>query len=195
MTVSISTATVYFGGRRRWFSLEAACRAEAKLRFKTDDENDEDFETRVPQLAAEARAEFDRSAPEPDYEESRALAACRALVATRSEVERLGHLIGDSLSTCQEAWFREQEKTKEPWHIDFNAYQSHLKAAYEPTITECTSQYEDGDVVYRDHAAIVAMLAVCPHCLAAHNAIQERKAARRRLGAARRAITMIGRSK
>jgi hypothetical protein len=30
-----STATVYRGGRRRWLSLDAACRAEAKTRLKT----------------------------------------------------------------------------------------------------------------------------------------------------------------
>ncbi|WP_180979412.1 hypothetical protein [Janthinobacterium sp. AD80] len=34
----------------------------------------------------------------------------------------------------------------------------------------------------------------CPYCLAAHNAIQQRKVARKRLGAARRAVTMIGKS-
>lgn len=42
--------------------------------------------------------------------------------------------------------------------------------------------------------SLIRKRCACPHCLAAHNAIQERKVARRRLGAARRAVTMIGRA-
>lgn len=183
MTVKQSTATVYFGGRRRWLSLAAACRAEAKLRYKTDEESDERFEVRVPQLEKIVRAEFDASAPAAPTAESRALDACRALVATRAEVERLSSAIGDSLSACHLDWMREQEKKGDMW----GNYESHLKAAYEP-------EYNDeDDAYYRDEAAIQTMLGTCPHCLSAHNTIQERKVAKRRLAAARRAITMIGR--
>lgn len=31
MSVEVSTTTVYRGGRRRWFTLKAACQAEARL--------------------------------------------------------------------------------------------------------------------------------------------------------------------
>lgn len=124
--------------------------------------------------------------------EMRALAACRDLVATRAEVERLGHVIGMALGDCLNVWIKAQPCE----YPDISKHEHHLKAAYEPVIIESSSPYyEDYGVHYNDNAAIVAMLAVCPHCLAAHNAIQERKAARRKLGAARRAVTMIGRTK
>ena len=34
MSVTTETATVYRGGGRRWFSLKAACNAEARARLK-----------------------------------------------------------------------------------------------------------------------------------------------------------------
>lgn len=191
MTVIQSTATVFFGGRRRWFSLAAACRAEAKLRFKADDENDERFEVRVPQLAAEARAEFERSAgAAPVTPESRALAAVRELVTRTADVKRLSTLIGDSIAGCVIAW-QEKHCDKDGNHRNPSGeqHESHLKAAYE------FDEDDDGDRAYLTPAEQIEILAVCPHCLAAHHAIQERKAARRKLGAARRAVTMIGREK
>lgn len=116
--------------------------------------------------------------------ETRALAACRDLVATKTEVESLGHLIGDALGRCFTDWYKAQPEWSNP-----TGHEPHLKAAYAPIIYE----FED-ETCYRDEAAIVAMLADCPHCLAAHKAIQERKVARRKLGAARRAVTIIGRA-
>ncbi len=185
MTVRTQTATVYFGSRRRWLSLDAACRAEAKQRFKTDD-SDEDFDTSVPQLAAEARAEFDQVASAaPATPESRTMGACRALVAAAPEVKRLSNLIGDAMSACHEAWYRLQSNNG--WNAV--GYTLHLETAYAFEVGE------EGDRDYLSDAQKLEVLAACPHCLAAHNAIQERKAARRRLAAARRAITMIGKSK
>jgi hypothetical protein len=36
VTVNPETATVYRGGGRRWFTPQAACRAEARARLKVD---------------------------------------------------------------------------------------------------------------------------------------------------------------
>ena len=35
MSISKETATVYRGGGRRWFTMRAACRAEAKAKLKS----------------------------------------------------------------------------------------------------------------------------------------------------------------
>jgi hypothetical protein len=40
VNVIAETATVYRGGGRRWFSVKAACRAEARARLKVDCECD-----------------------------------------------------------------------------------------------------------------------------------------------------------
>ena len=121
--------------------------------------------------------------------ESRALSACRELVACRTEVERLGGIIGNALGSCHDEFARAQEKKNSSlWEAKWETYESHLSTAYKPDVDD------DGDAHYLSNDEIVAMLAVCPHCLAAHNAIQERKAARRKLGAARRAVTIIGRA-
>lgn len=191
MSVRTSTATVYFGGRRRWLSLDAACRAEAKLRFKNDDDNDERFEVRVPQLAAEVRAEFYRSeGSAPATPESCALVAVRELVSRTADVKRLTTVIGESIAGCVDAWQQKHcDGDGNHWNPGGAQYESHLKAAYE------FDEDDEGDRAYLTPAEQIELLAECPHCLAAHHAIQERKVARRKLGAARRAITMIGRQK
>lgn len=63
----------------------------------------------------------------------------------------------------------------------------HLWAWYTPEVKEET-QYTEGGLVYR---AITAAThgAECPHCYAAHLAIQERKAARKSLAAIKSAMT------
>lgn len=63
----------------------------------------------------------------------------------------------------------------------------HLWAWYTPKVIEET-QYTDGCLVYQsitdaEHGA------ECPHCYAAHLAIQERKAARKSLGAVKASMT------
>lgn len=128
--------------------------------------------------------------------EERALAACRELVACRTEVERLSTIIGENLSACHSAWMAVQEKNSHPsWSYDPNGYEAHLKAAYTAEVYEPESQYESGDIVYKSEQEIVDLLSVCPYCLVAHHTIQERKAARRKLSSARRAITVIGKTK
>jgi hypothetical protein len=65
---------------------------------------------------------------------------------------------------------------------------THIHEAYTPDM-----QGYPPENVYMEPDDIREYVAVCPHCLAAHEAIQDRKAARKSLGAAKRAITMIGR--
>lgn len=183
MTVTISTATVYFGGRRRWFSLDAACRAEAKQRFKKDEDSDGSFEDRVPVLAAEARAEFERTPVKAlAAPEARAVAACRELFSAKAEVDRISCVIGESLNACP--------LMKDP--IDFGPKGpiTHLTMAYAAEDVENDNWPGTHKEWNSQH-----LLDDCPHCMAAHRAIQERKIARRRLGIARRAVTMIGRQK
>ena len=68
----------------------------------------------------------------------------------------------------------------------------HLKDAYAMTHDED----DDGDpVVYHenhDGDAGAYLSTVCPHCRAAHDAIQERKLAKKQYGIAKRRISLMG---
>lgn len=193
MPVKTSIATVFHGGRRRWLSLDAACRADAKQIIKQggDDGSDQEYMASVARLAAVARAEF-ALLPEqaPAAPEQRAVAACRELVAATAEVKRLSCLIGESLNACP--------MMNDPIEYGPKGPITHLSRAYASEEVEYDRGYGDGGCDYRkewlDECDKREILAECPHCLAAHNAIQERKVARKRLGAARRAVTMIGRT-
>lgn len=120
-----------------------------------------------------------------DGKDGKALAACVEVVAATNEIKRLKRLIGDSLEACRAAYNAE--------NVDAHpmAWKSHLEMAYAFEILEET-QYTEGERIYLDENEQQTVLAACPHCLAAHNAIQDRKQARKRLGNARRAITRIG---
>lgn len=214
MTIKTSTATVYFGGRRRWLSLKTAARREAieavSRRYPCQCEQMEYdpggnpvypglncdnhsghpvYDKMVRRLARvhAAAAQRDQPVPAPTAPEARALAACRELAAAAGEVKRLKQVIGDGLQACFAAWAEAH-----PGEITGRPHETHLATAYAFEVEEET-QYTSGRRVYLESVEQAELLAACPHCLAAHNAIQERKAARRRLGAARRAVTMIGR--
>lgn len=116
--------------------------------------------------------------------EEKALAACIEYVAAGAEIKRLGAAIGDALCRCHET-FASQQGTQ------WMAYKSHLEAAYASEENEET-QYSEGRKIYLGPADQMEILGACPHCLAAHNAIQDRKKARQRLGNAKRNITRIG---
>lgn len=111
--------------------------------------------------------------------EQKALAACIEAVAAATDIKRLKLVIGDSLAACREAWDAQASEA--------DRYVSHIETAY---AFYTDDEYEER--VYLDDEAQGEIFATCPYCLTAHNAIQARKAARKRLGAARRAITMIG---
>lgn len=186
MTIKISTATVFHGGRRRWLSLAAACRADAKQAIKQQGDSsmvDGKYLREVTRLADIARAEFDKApAPAPPAPEQRALAACRELVAATAEVKRLSRLIGEGLSACPMAHDDGECGPKGPI--------THLALAYASEMVE--NDHGHGGMHKEWNSQ--HLLDGCTHCLAAHNAIQKRKVARKRLGAARRVVTMIGKS-
>jgi hypothetical protein len=106
--------------------------------------------------------------------ESKALAACVEVAAAAKEVKRFAPLIGEAIACCETSG-------------------SHLTDAY-AFVEIAETDYSEGGRQYLTPEEQMAVLAACPHCLAAHNAIQERKKARRRLSNARRQITMIGRA-
>ncbi len=114
--------------------------------------------------------------------EQKAMAACIEMAATTKEIKRLSNVISDSLCECFKKYAAERFSTGEIT-ID---NESHLKAAYAFEISD------EGDRFYLSKNEQLELLSVCPDCLAAHNAIQDRKAARRKLGGIKRSIMRIG---
>lgn len=115
----------------------------------------------------------------------KALTACGAIVAAKDEVKRLTKSIGDHLSACL--------LVNSPLiGQDGVAWETHLAKAYWYWVDEET-QYTEGRRVYFDDDEQIEILADCPHCMAAHIAIQDRKKAKLRLANARRSVTLIGR--
>jgi hypothetical protein len=126
--------------------------------------------------------------------EQKALRACADYARLTHEIAELKRKVGNHLSKCpgmhgylltDSAYADNQTLAK------MNADCTHLKAAYTP---EVESSPVDHWNVYMTDAEIREYLAVCPHCLAAHEAVQARKAARRSLGATKRFIGMLGRA-
>jgi hypothetical protein len=201
MTVKTQTATVFHGGRRRWFSLEAACNAEAAAilsRFcdcAPGNGHDVAPETcamhydverynRVrAKLAARARRQHQAPPVVLAAPEQRAVSACRELVAAKAEVKRLSRLIGEGLNACP--------MMKDPIEYGPKGPITHLSMAY--AAEEVENDDDWGPSTHKEWNN-QHLLSDCPHCMAAHLAIQERKVARKRLGMARRAVTMIGRA-
>lgn len=120
--------------------------------------------------------------------EQKALKACADYARLSAEVKRLTVAIAVALAGCPRVEGRLAD-------LEFETGQAlegvtHVKNAYRGFIPD------DAWEPYLRHysaAELIEQLSVCPHCLAAHEAIQRRKAARKSLGAAKRAITMIGR--
>jgi len=127
--------------------------------------------------------------------EHKALRACADYARLHIEIKRLTLEMGEALDRCPGVsgnrlpadWLTCTGEEAAAHHGDA----THLKEAYTPKIEG--DQYEPHQVWMSDFE-IREYLAACPHCLAAHEAIQARKAARKSLGAAKRAITMIGRA-
>lgn len=203
MTIKISTATVFHGGRRRWLSLAAACNAEAAAilsRFcdcspgnghdvapetcTMHQDADRYHQVRAKLVARARRCAVASPADLPAPEQC-ALAACRELVAAAGEVKRISKVIGDSLSACP--------MMKDPVEFNDRGPATHLSQAYASENVENDSGH-GMHKEWMEPSDALKIISACPHCLAAHKAIQERKVARRRLGAARRAVTMIGRA-
>jgi hypothetical protein len=126
--------------------------------------------------------------------EQKALRACADYARLNAEIRRLTSELAESLSTCpgmhgsllapHHPYDAQTERKRE-------ADCTHLKAAYAPEVEgDGCSQW----TVYMEADEIREYLAECPHCLAAHDAIQARKVARRRLGATKRFIGKLGRA-
>lgn len=120
--------------------------------------------------------------------EQKALKACADYARLTREIASLKTALGDHLGKCKGV-----EPEDAPCHEDFDVAvgDTHLRVAYTPELSE--SDYFEPYRVWKGDKQIRAYLAICPHCLAAHEAIQARKAARRSLGAAKRQIGLIGR--
>jgi hypothetical protein len=118
-------------------------------------------------------------------DEQKALKACADYARLTREIALLKNAIGDHLFRCPGVEVEVMEEglpcaTTEP----------HLKKAYSGEVVGEWEPY----MRYFSDKEIREQLAVCPHCLAAHEAIQARKAARRSLGSAKRQITILGRN-
>jgi hypothetical protein len=122
--------------------------------------------------------------------EQRALRACTDYARLSGEIKRLTRLLSDSLARCPgvNGHLQYLDIGYDQAALDrFNADETHLKRAY------AVDTDEDGSY-WLNRSEQLEILSACPHCLAADTAIQDRKAARKSLGAAKRAITMIGRA-
>ena len=122
--------------------------------------------------------------------EQKALKVCADYARLSAEIKRLTRLLSDSLAACPGVNGHLQLTAEWPFDQEsinlMNADETHLKRAY--------AVYTDEDGSYwSTRSEQLEILSACPHCLTADAAIQARKAARKSLGAAKRAITMIGR--
>lgn len=129
--------------------------------------------------------------------EQKAVKACANYVRLRMEIKRLTCVIGEALDHCPGI---EGKRLPAGWAIatpeQSRAHDddlTHLKDAYTPDCDDSDHGYYEPVARFMTDPEVREYLAVCPHCLAAHEAVQLRKAARKSLGAAKRAITLIGR--
>lgn len=122
--------------------------------------------------------------------DQKALLACANYARLSAEIKRLTRVLSDALSACpgingdlqlRGFGFSQDDVDR------YNADQTHLKSAYE-------SDTDESGRYFLSHSERAAILSECVHCQTAHNAIQQRKAARKSLGAAKRQITLIGRA-
>jgi hypothetical protein len=109
--------------------------------------------------------------------EQKAMAACRDYVRWQAEIKRISGAIGGHLYLCNRIG------------LDSNAVNAtHLAEAYRPDVGEWRTTYmtpEDVVEYLQEH---------CPHCLAAHLLVQERKTARQKFGAAKRQVSKLGKA-
>lgn len=116
--------------------------------------------------------------------------ACIEYSKASSEVKRLGRVIGEALSACYsaqlEAWQKDHpDSWMAPPHVE------HLKLAYEMDQERIDFGYEKYFVHHEDDVEGY-LQEQCPHCYAAHLAIQERKKARQLFGIAKRRVSFMG---
>ena len=104
------------------------------------------------------------------------------------EIKRLKHRIGEQMQACK--GIDEQRDALGFYKLDRKGRDQnmHLWRWYEPFVGDNPEwdQMEYNDVTLEEHGA------ECPHCYAAHLAIQERKQARKALGIVKRSMTVMG---
>ena len=104
------------------------------------------------------------------------------LAQTRAAFEALSRRIGDALGACEAQQLRETS----------NNSADHLKDAY--AITRESSEFGGTDFYFDNHDGDAGeyLSGICPHCRAAHDAIQDRKLARKQYGIAKRRVSLMG---
>ena len=115
----------------------------------------------------------------------RALDAIHNIALAQADVKRLSKDLQSALHGCNGVKGRFEYSGEDGKWKDGDDV-THLHIAYEPVAI-------DGEFDYLTDSEIREELAICPACLCAHDLIQQRKAAKRRLATARMRITMIGR--
>ena len=124
--------------------------------------------------------------------EDKALMACRNYAHLSSVIRKLTREIAEHLAGCSGVNGNLQipplGASNEDW-TKHRSDQTHLKAAYTP---ETVNYGGYPETTYLHEWEIEEELAKCPHCLAAHKAIQGRKTAKRSLAAMKRFIGKIG---
>lgn len=134
-----------------------------------------------------------------------AVEACRRYEGAAADVARLTKEIGDALKECPTL---DPETRFADEFGPMPGNWTHLKAVYkavvprEPDDAYRTTPDYAGRLFAGDEAMPAADIPgfpgdppadmSCPHCLKAHRAIQERKAARQRLGSAKRYVRSVG---
>lgn len=115
-------------------------------------------------------------------------AACIEYAAAGAEVRRLGKLIGEHCTACYEAQCGTHPEGPASPPID------HLELAYAMENAPCDSGHGYQRIHSNHDDDVEGYLAeLCPHCLAAHKAIEQRKEVRKRFGIAKRRISILGR--
>lgn len=120
---------------------------------------------------------------------SKALKACADYARLNAEIKRLTTVIGEHIGKCPGVNGDLQPADDDGWYARANKDRTHLKEAYTPDV-----QGFPPERVFMEDADVLEYLADCPHCLAAHEAIQARKAARKQFAAVKRSIGAIGRA-
>lgn len=104
------------------------------------------------------------------------------LAQTRADVETCSHRIGEALGDCEAQQLRDNSE---------NAA-DHLKDAY--AMARDYDEFDEPDAYFVNHDGDVRayLSGICLHCLKAHDAVQDRKQARKQYGIAKRRIATMG---
>lgn len=126
----------------------------------------------------------------------RALDACIELVRLKGEIKALTAAISDALSQCpgvNGSLLPLDDNASMgavmEWSRKVKDDSTHVKEAYSPDIGDHGKGVWMSEKEIRDYLS-----EQCPHCLAAHEAIQKRREARKQLGIVSRKLTAAGRA-